>query len=100
MRENASQMQLRTLCELPRETFDVAGRDSQTIHSSVYLQMERDLFAPGNARGRAIERFQLFAPMDDRGEVMLNQTSFFARPKAGEHQRRFSNTGFANLRAF
>ena len=93
--KSAGELQVLALAKLPRETLDIRGGDAQAIHSGVNFQVERGALAASAASCGAFEQRQLVAAMNDGGEVVPEQASFFAGHEARQHQNGLAHAGFA-----
>jgi hypothetical protein len=54
MRHHAAEAKMFAFCELPRETFHIAGGDAEAIHARVDFEVKQNRFASGALRCGAI----------------------------------------------
>src|SRR5258708_29809095 len=86
-------------CELPRKTFDIAGGNAETIHARVYFQVKRNRLARRALCCGAVQRFELLAAMDYRGQVVLQEIGFLTGPEACQHQDRLAHSPLTDVDA-
>ena len=73
--------------------------EPQAVHAGVDLEVKGGGLA-ASAAGGALEERQLIAAMNDCGEIVLEQASFFAGHEACEDENGLANAGFAHGDAF
>ncbi len=87
----------RDLASWRAKAIHVGGVDAQAVHAGIDFQMERNFALAGGGRG-AVELRQLFAAVNDGGEIVFEQALFFAGDEAGEDQDGFAYARFAQAR--
>jgi len=87
MREDAVKNQMRALGQLARKTVRVRRQNAQAVHASIHLQLNLDVFL-SYLGGGGFKGEELFAAMDRRSKIVLEENLFFARPEAAQHQNR------------
>src|SRR5207249_2354523 len=96
--KNAREPEVLAFAELLRKAIDVGGSDAQAVHARVNFQVEGGV--PAAAAGGTLEQRQLIAAMDNGREVVLEQTGFFARDEARQHENGLARASFPNGDAF
>src|SRR5215472_5719250 len=102
MRHDPAELQMLAPGKLSRKAVYVGHGNAQPIHARVNFEVEDGWFAgvSDTSSGCPIKRRELLAAMNHRSEIVLQEGRLFAGPKAGEHENRPSDAGFADVDSF